>query len=38
MSEKSKTNWSFALKVISYVITAIAGFLTGDPSIISNIL
>lgn len=29
MSEKSKQNWSFFFKVLSYVATAIAGFFTG---------
>lgn len=30
MSEKSKANWAFVLKLISYVITAIAGALGGS--------
>lgn len=30
MSEKSKKNWSFWAKLISYVITTIAGFFTGN--------
>lgn len=29
MSETSKKNWGFVLRMISYVVTAIASFLTG---------
>lgn len=30
MSQKSKQNWSFFFKVVSYVATAIAGFFSGN--------
>lgn len=30
MSQKSKSNWSIALKILSYVATAIAAALTGN--------
>lgn len=29
MSEKSKSNWSFFFKLVSYIATAVASFLTG---------
>lgn len=38
MSEKSKKNWATFLKIVSYVVTAILGAITGESVNLTNLI